>query len=374
MSCPKRILEVVNVMDRAGLETMLMNYYRHVDRSVVQFDFLTHRPVEGAYDKEIRDLGGRIFRAPRLYPQNCLAYRKYMRRFFAEHDYPVVHSHIDSMSAFPLAMARDCHVPVRIAHSHNDSVDKDIKFPIKEIARKRLPSIATHYWACSSAAGSYLFGEKNRSNISIVKNAIDLKQFEYDLGARIAKRKELGLADGQLAIGHVGRFSAVKNQTFLIDILSNLNSEGFDAVLVLVGDGELRSSIEKKAAQAGLLDKVLFLGLRDDIPQLMQAFDVFCFPSLHEGIPLVLIEAQASGLPILTSDAVSSEALVMNNASQLSLSCSLEAWSKKVIELALCGRAQNCLVGLSAAGYEINSSALRLQNSYLSLYEGAKAL
>lgn len=374
MSCPKRILEVVNVMDRAGLETMLMNYYRHVDRSVVQFDFLTHRPVEGAYDKEIRDLGGRIFRAPRLYPQNCLAYRKYMRRFFAEHDYPVVHSHIDSMSAFPLAMARDCHVPVRIAHSHNDSVDKDIKFPIKEIARKRLPSIATHYWACSSAAGSYLFGEKNRSNVFIVKNAIDLKQFEYETGVRIAKRKELGLADGQLAIGHVGRFSAVKNQAFLIDVLSTLNSEGFDAVLVLVGDGDLRNAIEKKAAQAGLLDKVLFLGLRDDIPQLMQAFDVFCFPSHHEGIPLVLIEAQASGLPILTSDAVSSEALVMNNASQLSLSCSLEAWSTKVIELAQCGRAQNCLGRLSTAGYEINSSAFRLQNSYLSLYEGAKAL
>lgn len=373
MSCPKRILEVVNVMDRAGLETMLMNYYRHVDRSVVQFDFLTHRPVEGAYDKEIRDLGGCIFRAPRLYPQNCLAYRKYMRRFFAEHDYPVVHSHIDSMSAFPLAMARDCHIPVRIAHSHNDSVDKDIKYPIKEIARKHLPNIATHYWACSSAAGSYLFGEKNSSKISIVKNAIDLKQFEYDHGARIAKRKELGLADGQLAIGHVGRFSAVKNQAFLIDILSTLDSEGLDAVLVLVGDGELRSSIEKKAVQAGLLDKVLFLGLRDDISQLMQAFDVFCFPSLHEGIPLVLIEAQASGLPILTSDAVSSEALVMNNASQLSLSCSLEAWSTKVIELALCGRAQNCFGMLSAAGYEINSSALRLQNTYLSLYEGVKA-
>ena len=112
MPKPIRILEIVNVMDRAGLETMLMNHYRHMDRDLVQLDFLAHRPVAGAYDEEIREMGGRVFRAPRLYPQNCLAYRRFMRAFFAEHEYPVVHSHIDAMSAFPLAMARSNRVAV----------------------------------------------------------------------------------------------------------------------------------------------------------------------------------------------------------------------------------------------------------------------
>lgn len=371
MSKPIRILEIVNVMDRAGLETMLMNHYRHMDRDVVQLDFLTHRPVVGAYDEEIRELGGRVFQAPRLYPQNCLAYRRYMRTFFAEHKYPVVHSHIDAMSAFPLAMARSCRVAVRVAHSHSDSVDMDIKFPIKEIARRRLPGIATHYWACSPAAGAFLFGENNRSKLHIVKNAIDLTGYAFVADARLAARRELNVSNNQVVIGHVGRFSAVKNQSFLVDILTSLIGLGCDAVLVLVGDGELRSKVEEKAAATGLSGKIRFLGLRDDVARLMQAFDALCFPSLHEGIPLTLIEAQSSGLPVLTSDKVSSEALVMPNCARISLSKGAEEWASKLFNLSSKGRVEGCREALAAAGYEIESSARGLQDSYLKLYEGA---
>lgn len=373
MSDPIRILEIVNVMDRAGLETMLMNYYRHIDRSLVQFDFLTHRPQEGAYDQEILKLGGRIFRAPRLYPQNCSKYRRYMRTFFAEHDYPVVHSHIDAMSAFPLAMAQACGVTVRVAHSHSDSVDRDIKYPIKEIARRRLPGIATHYWACSEAAGAFLFGESNRSKLKIVKNAIDLAGFAYAASERDAKRAELGASNHQIVIGHVGRFAAVKNQGFLIDVLAALLSQGHDALLVFVGDGELKGDIQEKAEAAGLSGKIRFLGLRGDVAQLMQAFDILCFPSLHEGIPLTLIEAQASGLPVLTSDGVSAEALVLPNCARLSLSISAELWARKVVELFKVGRCMDCHDALVNAGYEIESSARGLQKAYLSLYGEAKS-
>ena len=367
---PIRILEVVNVMDRAGLETMLMNHYRHMDRSLVQLDFLTHRPVEGAYDAEIRELGGNVFRAPRLYPQNWLAYRKFMRSFFAEHDYPVVHSHIDAMSAFPLAMARSCGVTVRVAHSHNDSVDRDLRYPIKEIARKRLPSIATHYWACSEAAGIFLFGEKNRARLHIVKNAIDLSGFKFDPLARVSAREELGAADGQLVIGHVGRFSAVKNQAFLVDVLGALVACGEDVLLVFVGDGELRARVEEKAVSAGLAGHVRFLGLRDDVARLVQSFDVLAFPSLHEGIPLTLIEAQASGLPVLASDKVSPEALVMSNCARAPLDAPASVWAAELCRLAAMGRLAGCFETLADAGYEINRSAKDLQETYLSLYEG----
>lgn len=372
MSQPIRILEVVNVMDRAGLETMLMNHYRHMDRSLVQLDFLTHRPVEGAYDEEICELGGRVFRAPRLYPQNCLAYRRFMRTFFAERSYPVVHSHIDAMSVFPLAAARSAGVAVRVAHSHSDSVDRDVKYPIKEIARKKLPGIATHYWACSEAAGVFLFGKDNRSKLHIVKNAIDLTGFAFDSAARASARAELGVADEQLVIGHVGRFSPVKNQTFLVDVLAALAARDADAVLVFVGDGELREKAEEKVAAAGLSSRVRFLGLRDDVSRLMQGFDALVFPSLHEGIPLTLIEAQASGLPVLASDKVSAEALVLSNCARMGLGEPVDAWAEKICELVGRGRVSGCMAALAAAGYEINQSAKMLQESYLSLYEGAR--
>lgn len=370
MSKPIRILEVVNIMDRAGLETMLMNHYRHIDRNMVQMDFLTHRPLEGAYDNEIQELGGRVFHAPRLYPQNCLAYRRYMRSFFADYEYPVVHSHIDAMSAFPLSMARSCGVAVRVAHSHSDSVDRDVKYPIKEIARKRLPSIATHYWACSEAAGTFLFGESNRRKLHIVKNAVDLSGFAFNSPSRAKIRSELAVADGQIVIGHVGRFSAVKNQAFLLNVLAAAVDSGEDVVLAFVGDGELRSRVEQDAASAGLSSRVRFLGLRDDVACLMQGFDVLVFPSLHEGIPLTLVEAQASGLPVLASDEVSSEVLVLPNCGQMALSESVEKWAAAACGMARSGRAEGCIDALTAEGYEINQSAKSLQETYLSLYEG----
>lgn len=371
MAEPIRILEVVNAMDRAGLETMIMNYYREFDRDRIQLDFLTHRSWRGDYDDEIESLGGCIYRAPRLYPQHWLSYRRFMRRFFADHPYPVVHSHIDAMSAFPLAAARREGVPVRIAHSHNDSVDRDSKYPVKEWARKRLPGIATHYWACSEAAGAFLFGKENLPRVLVVKNAIDLEGFRFDENRRAEARAELDLCDGQIAIGHVGRFSAVKNHAFLVDLLAELRGEGVDAAMVFVGDGELRGEIERKVQGLGLSGSVRFLGLRDDVSRLIQAFDVMAFPSFHEGIPLTLIEAQASGLPVVASDAVSEEALVLPDTACLPLDASLFEWAGEVMRLASGGRSRHAIKRLAEAGYEIRTSARSLQSAYLSLYEGA---
>ncbi len=372
MAEPIRILEIVNVMDRAGLETMLMNYYRHFNRDQVQLDFLTHRSVSGAYDEEIEQLGGRIYRAPRLYPQNWLKYKRYMKKFFEEHHYPVVHSHIDAMSAFPLAMARKSGVAVRVAHSHNDSVDRDLKYPIKQFARWRLPSIATHYWACSENAGAFLFGESNRLNVTVVKNAIDLASFKASPSARNNARDSLGIAPDQLCIGHVGRFCEVKNQALLVSLVKELVKKGTDVVLLLIGDGPLRSEIEIMANDEGVSEHVCFLGLRDDVNVLMQAFDILVFPSLHEGIPLTLIEAQATGVPVLTSDRVASEALILSNSLAMPLEADIALWADKVKELADLGRVENAIRALCKAGYEINSSAQDLMEKYISLYEEAR--
>lgn len=213
--------------------------------------------------------------------------------------------------------------------------------------------------------------KKNQQRLHIVKNAIDLTDFAFKSDVRFSARTELGVTDGQIVIGHVGRFSTVKNQVFLVDVLAEAVAHGKDAVLVLVGDGELRVKVEQKATSSGLSSRVRFLGLRDDVSRLMQAFDVLVFPSLHEGIPLTLIEAQASGLPVLTSDNVSDEALVLENCAQMGLSETPESWAEKACAMTGEGRAECCIDVLTAAGYEINQSAKDLQRSYLSLYEGA---
>ncbi|HJG31202.1 MAG TPA: glycosyltransferase family 1 protein [Collinsella ihuae] len=371
MEKPIRILEVVNAMDRAGLETMIMNYYREFDRDRIQLDFLTHRSWRGDYDDEIESLGGRIYRAPRLYPQNWPSYRRFMQRFFTERCYPVVHSHIDAMSAFPLAMARECGVPVRIAHSHNESVDRDLKYPVKELARRRLPKVANRYWACSEASGAYLFGEGRREEIRVVRNAIELEEYGFDGAARELVRSELGIGPDQIAIGHVGRFSRVKNHALLVELLGELRREGGDAVLVFVGDGELRAEIEGRTEGMGLSGSVRFLGVRGDVGRVVNAFDVVVFPSIHEGIPLALIEAQANGLPVLASGAVSKESLLLPTAESLPLGAPLGEWASATVRLARAGRTEGAMDVLADAGYEIHRAAGRLAEAYEELYSGA---
>lgn len=373
MPNPIRILQIVNIMDRAGLETMIMNHYRAINRDEIQFDFLVHRPQRGAYEDEIQELGGRVYRAPRLYPQHALSYRKYMRRFFKEHPYTVVHSHIDAMSAFPLAMAKECGVPVRIAHAHSNSFDRDFKYPMKMWARKRLLSVATNYWACSESAGAFLFGDKNLPKTRIIKNAIDLDKFLFNSDIRHAKRSQLGVYDNQIVIGHVGRFSAVKNQSFLIDLISKIRNDNIDAILVLVGDGELRNSVEERAKHLGLSNYVVFLGVRDDVAQIEQAFDLFVFPSLFEGLGMAAIEAQASGLPVLASDNVPPCSFVLNNNVRLSLDAPISRWADSAVRLARSGRAEGSFDSLKNAGYDITTSARAMSDAYLSLYAEASS-
>lgn len=361
MSEPIRILHVVTYMGRGGLETMLMNYYRHVDQSKVQFDFLAHREFRADYDDEIEALGGKIYRLPRLVPWSR-RYQAALDAFFSEHpEYKIVHVHQDCLSSVILKVAQKHGVPVRIAHSHNNSQDKNLKYLIKLYYRRLIPSYATELFACSEEAGNWMFGsEKYR----VLNNAIDAKRYSFSQINRDRIRCSFGIPENIQVIGHVGRFSPQKNHKFLVDIFAVIKKYQPNAMLMLVGDGELRKSIEAKVKQMGLSDSVIFTGIRNDVPALMQAMDVFVLPSQYEGLGIVAVEAQAAGLPCYISDTVSKAAVVSDLAKQVFLSASAEHWAQIILSVRNPDR-QNMSRQISAAGFDIGDNAFWLQNYYI---------
>ena len=359
MSEPRRVLQVVTHMNRGGLETMLMNYYRQIDRSRVQFDFLTHREGEKDYDAEIRALGGRIYHVPPVNPFSA-GYLRSLDEFFAAHpEYRVVHSHLDCMSAYVLRAARKHGVPVRIGHSHSSSQDKDVKYLIKLLCKRGIPAQATQLFACAEEAGKWMFGG---ADFRVLPNAIDAAAYRFDEVVRQEVRLELGLEDA-LVLGHVGRFSEPKNHPFLIELFAEAVKHEPRARLLLVGDGEGRASIEEKVQKLGLTDKVLFLGVRSDVNRLLQAMDVFVFPSLYEGLPVSLVEAQAAGLPCVISDKVSPESILTDLVQQLPLG-SAETWAEQVLCAARRER-KDTYDAICAAGFDIAGNAKWLEEFYL---------
>ena len=356
-----RVLQVVTYMGRGGLETMIMNYYRNIDRSKVQFDFLVHRQEEATYDKEILSLGGHIYRMPVLNPFSK-AYFSSLDSFFKEHRYNIVHSHLDCMSAYPLKIAQKNGVCVRIAHSHNKSQDKNLKYPIKLLSKRLIPKYATHLFACGKEAGDWMF---NGKPYTILNNAIDAQIYVYNERVRDEVRKELNLTNDNLVVGHVGRFNPQKNHSFIIDVFNAVYEKNKNARLVLVGSGDGQQAIEDKVKSLGLSDSVLFLGSRGDVNRVLQAMDVFLFPSLYEGLPLSIIEAQAAGLPCIISDNVPSECIKTDRVFRYSLSEPTDFWADKIFE-ALKISKKDTLSEIIASGFDIKENSRKLEDFYTS--------
>lgn len=358
---PIRILHVVTYMGRGGLETMLMNYYRSIDRTKVQFDFLTHRDFEADYDAEILALGSRIYHLPPLNPFGR-GYLSALDRFFAEHrEYRIVHSHLDCMSGIPLKAAKKHGVPVRIAHSHSSRQDFDLKYPLKLLFKRTIAKQATHLFACAEAAGHWMFGT---DRFHVVNNAIDTMRYAFDPKVRASVRTELGISPDAIIVGHVGRFMTPKNHGFLLELFAQLPP---DTRLLLVGDGELRQQTEQLAEQLHIRDRVIFAGLRTDVDRMLQAMDVFVFPSLYEGLPLSIVEAQAAGLPCLISDKVPIECKKTELVTQLPLDAGASAWAEAVCSAAKTPRT-NTLSQLRDAGFDIQANADWLADFYLTQY------
>lgn len=363
-----RVLQCVNDMHRAGLETMLMNYYRNIDRDKIQFDFLTHRPNRSDYDDEIESLGGKVYYAPRLYPQNYLEYFKWMKQFFKDHtEYKIIHSHIDAMSYLPLLAAKNSNIPVRIAHSHSTSIDKDFKYILKQYFRFKINSVATERLSCGEEAGKFLFRDKH---FDIIPNAVDASKFYYNQEMRKFKREKLGITD-EFVIGHVGRISYPKNHKFLIDIFQEVLKIEPNSILLIVGVGEKEDEIKQYVKSLNLNDNVRFLGNRSDVSELYQAMDVFVLPSLFEGVPLVGVEAQFSDLPCYFSDKVPVEVKFNKKAQFVSLEETATTWAKKIIECK-CFERSNSRCDIVNSHYDIKVAHKVLEDYYLSLLEDGK--
>ena len=361
---PIRILHVVTYMGRGGLESMLMNYYRNIDRSKVQFDFLVHRDFEADYDKEILSLGGRIFHVSRLVPWSG-SYRTELKKFFHEHpEYKIIHVHQDCLSSVALQCAKECGVPVRCAHAHSSSAVKNLKYPIKLFYRRKIAKYATDLFACNQSSGDWMFCG---APFQIVKNAIDLEQYRFNTETARSVRESLGLGD-KFVVGHVGRFRTEKNHEFLVRVFAALLKKQPNAALLLVGDGDLEDTVKTQVQELGIQDHVQFLGARSDVPQLMQAMDAFVFPSLYEGLPVTMVEAQAAGLPCVISDRVPDECIMTNLVTQLSLDASHESWAEEIMKHQNEARTDTAAV-LCQAGFDINDNAQKLQSFYLEQFK-----
>lgn len=360
-----RVLHVVTYMGRGGLETMLMNYYRHIDRTKVQFDFLVHRDFEADYDREINELGGKIYHVSKLIPWSR-KYKQELKCFFKDHPkYRIVHVHQDCLSSVALKCAEECGIPVRIAHSHSSSANRNFKYYIKKHYMKFIPKYATDLVACGKQAGDWMFGG---SPYRIVRNAIDINKYSYDDEKAKAKRKKLEF-DNEFIVGHVGQFRQEKNHIFLLRIMNELLKKRKDAKLLLVGDGEGRKEIVKKAKEYGIAENVVLLGNRNDVNELMQVMNVFVLPSLYEGVPLVLIEAQASGLPCVISDRVSKESIIVDSLVDVKqLSQSESEWADLVLTKVNHSK-KDYSSEMREAGYDIITSSQLLQDFYLSKFK-----
>lgn len=355
----ERVLQVVTDMNMGGIESLIMNYYRRMDRSKVQFDFLTHRSEPSYFDEEIRVLGGRIYRLPPIHPKTFVAYRRELTRFFKTHSYRVVHAHNNAYSMFVLREAQRNGVPVRIASSHCAFPKLGLVQQITyDYCRSRINRYVTHRLACSIPAGQWLY---SGADFRILPNAIDAAAFVPNNALRVEVRAELGLGDAFTVI-HVGRLTSAKNHEFLLEVFRELLRTEPGAKLVLVGDGELRPRIEAQASQLPG-GSILLLGSQSNIPRLLQAGDVFAFPSIFEGLPVTMIEAQAAGLPCIKSDTVTDECIVTGLVTSLP-NDDPKIWAETILSMKNTPRTDR-LADIQRSGYDITAAADKLTRFYL---------
>lgn len=325
-----RILHVIGVMNRGGAESMIMNLYREIDKTKVQFDFVEHSNERAVFDDEIEKFGGRIYRCPKFVGKNYFAYKKWWDEFFENEgkDYQIIHGHIGSTAAIYLKCAKKKE-KYTIVHSHNTKGDWSLKEGLYRILSKRVVGVADYFFACSNQAGKDRFG--NRQAFSVFNNAIEIERYVFSEKIRDSVREKMTLKDS-LVIGHVGRFSTQKNHLFLIDIFYQIKKNQSNAKLLLVGDGNEMQSVKEKVVNLKLEKDVIFTGVRSDINNLMQAMDIFVFPSFFEGLPVTMVEAQTAGLPCVISNKVPDECIITKDLVTIkNLEDLPEEWAKHIL-------------------------------------------
>ena len=363
-----RILQVVSAMHQGGLENLIMNIYRNIDRNKIQFDFITHHMEKSDFDDEIEKMGGKIYRFSFLDDKNIFKYIKDLNNFFKEHkEYKIIHGHLTSVGFLYLGVAKKYGVPVRITHAHGTNHENNIKGYIKGFGFKLNKYPANYYYACSKLAGEYLFGKN--SNFEFIPNGIETEKFQYNEKKRKEIRKELKLNNNDIVIGNVGRFEQQKNHKFIIEIFEELYNINHNYKLILVGKGKLEQEIKNMVKEKAFCKNVIFLGVRKDVYNIYQAMDIFLLPSFFEGLPLTGVEAQYAKLECFFSDSITEEVKISNNCYFLSLNLSSKEWAKKINEKIKYNRNDNIVTNNQ---FEIQNATKILQDKYLKLYEQNK--
>lgn len=361
---PQRILHVFGSLNRGGAETMVMNLYREVDKKKIQFDFVVHTETVGSYEKEIEKLGGRIYRVPRFKGYNFFQYIhawNRLLRFLDKHR--IVHCHIRSTANIILYLAKR-YKRVTIAHSHNTSNGKGISAIVKNVFQKFIRS--DYYFACSQEAGEWLFGKKicNSSKFYVLKNAININKFKRDKLVRKVIREELGLED-KFVIGTVGRMTEQKNPFYILEVFNEILGIRDDAFLMWIGEGELLKDIVQSAKLKSIYKNIKFLGSVANVEQYMQAFDIFLFPSKWEGLPLVLVEAQAANLPCVISDVINDEVVFSKEVIKISLRESKLKWAEIIANCKYNKMKENTVFfEITQRGYNIENNIGWLERFY----------
>lgn len=355
-SKPIRVAQMMTEMNYGGVEMVVMNYYRHIDRSKVQFDFFVLEGSEIPQREEIERLGGRIYIVPHY--KHLVQYEKTLIRLFKENNYKIVHSHMNTLSVFSLRVAKKAGVPVRIAHNHSTAGKGEYKKNlVKYMLRPFAKVYPTDLFACSHLAGDWLYGKN--ANYTVFNNAIELDKFVYNEQIREKIRKQYHI-ENKFVIGHVGRFCYQKNHDFLIDIFEKVHEREKEAILLLIGEGELEDEIKAKVYRLGLDECVIFAGTCSNVNEMYQAMDVFVLPSRYEGLPVVGVEAQAAGLPCLFSINVTKETKLLNN---VFFENAFDEYIEDVFnELNI--KRINVAEKIKHAGFDIDNEADKLQNMY----------
>lgn len=316
----ERVLQIMGGLNRGGLETFVINMYRSIDRTKIQFDFLLTQISGGDYADEVKALGANVYA---ISPRNK-GYRKYIKdlnSFFREHhNYIAIHQHISSLTSIePVRYAMKYKIPIRILHAHSSAISNNLKYHILHnilhyLNKPLVHKYANVYLGCSHKALNWIYNFTGvRTKAKMINNGIDIQLYTFNTSIRGEVRKELNISNEEFVIGHVGRFIPIKNHIFLINIFYDLQKINPQSRLILVGDGELNEKIHAQIKELGIDNKVIFTGVRRDVNRILQAMDIFVMPSIFEGLPVSLIEAQAAGLPIIASDTISHDSDVSGN-------------------------------------------------------------
>jgi len=362
-----RVLHILPTLGSGGIEMMLYNHYKNMDIKKVKFDFIVHNENVGMLEKKFLELHSNVYH---ITPKRKNVFKNYLqikKKINSKPPYDVIHVHQNFMSFLPLYLAKKAGIKTRIAHSHNFVPNESfIQKMLNKYYRKIILSSTTNFFACGNDAGKWLYGDifTKQSKIKVIKNPIEVDRFTYDEILRKKYRNKLNI-DSKLVIGHIGCFNYQKNHNFLIDIFKEINIKVNKSRLILIGVGELEQEITEKVKNLNLEKFVIFLGVRSDVPELLQAMDIFLLPSNFEGFPVVGIEAQASGLKCFISDNVTKDIKITDLVEFISLKESAEYWALEILKYRNGYGRKKMHEKMISEGFDIKQSAKWLEKFYI---------